>query len=284
MFGYIYLTTNIINKRMYIGKHKSSKYDKSYYGSGKLILQDIDKYGIENFSNEILFEASSKEELDEKEKYYIAVYREVYGENLYNIALGGDGGDTYSNRTQEEKDEFVTKMTKINRERCSSEEFKNKKSQALKEKYSNLEERQKQSEKIRKSWSDDKLRTEQSERLKEYYSTHKKDNSYFQKQCVFEFNGIIKEFESVKDLKMFLKQEYGYAPSNPGLKRLMIAGTQGIPFKSFKRAYDYLNGMRIYYKQNENVETTGDECNPVGHEIGTCSKCKAEIEEIVRSV
>lgn len=38
MYGYIYLTTNLLNNRMYIGKHKSDIYDKSYYGSGKILL------------------------------------------------------------------------------------------------------------------------------------------------------------------------------------------------------------------------------------------------------
>lgn len=41
MYGYIYITTNLINGRMYIGKHKSEKYDSSYYGSGKILLYAI---------------------------------------------------------------------------------------------------------------------------------------------------------------------------------------------------------------------------------------------------
>ena len=55
MYGYIYLTTNLINGRVYVGKHKSSKYDSSYYGSGKAIKNALKKYGVENFSNEILY-------------------------------------------------------------------------------------------------------------------------------------------------------------------------------------------------------------------------------------
>lgn len=41
MYGYIYITRNLINKKIYIGKHKSEKYDSSYYGSGKLSLIHI---------------------------------------------------------------------------------------------------------------------------------------------------------------------------------------------------------------------------------------------------
>ena len=54
MYGYIYLTINTINKRMYIGKKQSEQYDPTYYGSGKVIKQAIQKYGIENFNNVIL--------------------------------------------------------------------------------------------------------------------------------------------------------------------------------------------------------------------------------------
>lgn len=54
MYGYIYKTTNLINGKFYIGKHKSEKYDPSYYGSGKIIRLAIKKYGLENFKNEVL--------------------------------------------------------------------------------------------------------------------------------------------------------------------------------------------------------------------------------------
>ena len=54
MYGYIYKTTNLINGKIYIGKHKSEKYDKNYYGSGKIISIAISKYDISNFKNELL--------------------------------------------------------------------------------------------------------------------------------------------------------------------------------------------------------------------------------------
>lgn len=96
MFGYIYLTTNLINNKMYIGKHKSQSFDINYYGSGKILKQAISKYGIENFKNEILYKADSNEELNIYEKRYIKEYREKFGrQNLYNIANGRDGGDIF---------------------------------------------------------------------------------------------------------------------------------------------------------------------------------------------
>lgn len=284
MYGYIYITTNLINGRMYIGKHKSEKYDSSYYGSGKILLYAIKKYGIENFSNSILDTAECLEELNEKEKYYIGLYREKYKDKLYNIANGGDGGNTFENKSQDEKDDFIEKMTTINQQRCASDKFKQLTSLRMRKKYSDPLEREKQSKKITEAWSSERLRNKQSIRLKEYYKTHKKDCRHNNIPCIFELNGVIKEFDKEKELKKYLKEEYNYAPSNPRIKQLLINGSNGIKFESFFSKHNNLNGMLLYYKQNENVETMGDECSPVGCEIGTHSKRKTEIEEIVHAV
>ena len=45
MFFIIYQTTNLINNKIYIGKHQTSDLDDGYLGSGKLLLQAIKKYG-----------------------------------------------------------------------------------------------------------------------------------------------------------------------------------------------------------------------------------------------
>ena len=43
--GYVYLITNLINNKKYIGLRKSSTFDEKYWGSGKLIQKAIKKYG-----------------------------------------------------------------------------------------------------------------------------------------------------------------------------------------------------------------------------------------------
>lgn len=286
MFGYIYLTKNLVNGRLYVGKHKSEKYDSQYFGSGKILLQAIDKYGIQNFTNEIIYEAKTEEDLNQKEIQYISEYRRKYEKLMYNIAFGGDGGDTFTNKSEKEKNDFIDKMTIINRSRCSSNEFKKNVSRRLTEKYKNLSEREKQSQKIKQSWSNLELRKEQSQRLKEYYKSNKKDQSYLYKGCIFELNGNSIEFESVKSLRKYLKNTYDYKPSYKQLKKIFENSLKGIGFNpyNYKEKYKTLVGMKIYYKQNENVETMGDECSPVGYEIGTYPKCETEIEEIVHVV
>ena len=88
----IYLITNNINKKQYVGqtvqkltarftKHKSAT---TYLGNS------IRKYGEENFSIEAIDMANSKEELDEKEKYWIAKLN-TRAPNGMNLTDGGEG-------------------------------------------------------------------------------------------------------------------------------------------------------------------------------------------------
>jgi len=51
--GFIYKTTNLINNKIYVGKHKTSAND-GYLGSGLILGYAVDKYGKENFKREIL--------------------------------------------------------------------------------------------------------------------------------------------------------------------------------------------------------------------------------------
>ena len=89
----IYKTTNLLNGKFYIGK--DSKNDPTYFGSGVLIKRAIMKYGIKNFKKEIIDTAESIEELNEKEKFWI---EQTKAQELgYNIADGGEGGDTLTN-------------------------------------------------------------------------------------------------------------------------------------------------------------------------------------------
>ena len=89
MYGYVYKTTNLINNKIYIGQHKSSYINNHYLGSGKNIKKAINKYGKEYFTQTILCECNSKEELDNKEIYYIDLYNSRNPEIGYNITQGG---------------------------------------------------------------------------------------------------------------------------------------------------------------------------------------------------
>jgi len=115
--GVIYLTTNNINNKKYIGV--DTKNNKYYFGSGKAIKLAIKKYGIENFSKEILEESDDANYLFEKEKYYIKLYDAINSKNFYNIAEGEKGGaGTLKLEESKEKHRLGSiKISKINVEK-----------------------------------------------------------------------------------------------------------------------------------------------------------------------
>ena len=90
MYGYIYRTTNTVNGKTYVGQHKSSSFDRSYLGSGRLLKLAISKYGRRSFTVEVLQWCETKEELDSAEIEQIKSHRER-GLAEYNIAPGGGG-------------------------------------------------------------------------------------------------------------------------------------------------------------------------------------------------
>ena len=103
MEGIIYKITNKVNGKSYIGqtrytiefrwKQHQHKNDNTYFHNA------IHKYGIENFSIEIL-EKCNIEDLNSREIFYIAKYDTF--KNGYNLTIGGDGNrkllldDSYS--------------------------------------------------------------------------------------------------------------------------------------------------------------------------------------------
>lgn len=92
MFGYIYITKNLIDNKQYIGKHVSSVFEpEKYMGSGKYLEYAIAKYGKENFSQSLIEECGDEFTLNEREKYWISYYNAVESDMFYNIGEGGDG-------------------------------------------------------------------------------------------------------------------------------------------------------------------------------------------------
>lgn len=91
MYGYIYITTNLVNGKQYIGKHVSSQFDENYKGSGILLWKAISKYGWDNFKTEILKECISLEDLNQSEVEEIANRDAVNSDQYYNLAGGGKG-------------------------------------------------------------------------------------------------------------------------------------------------------------------------------------------------
>ena len=113
----IYKITNKINGRYYIGCHITSNINDKYMGSGKLISQAIAKYGLDNFTKEILEECKSETEMFQREAELIT----VKCKKTYNLLPGGKGGWSYINKsglggfhrphTEETKEKIRNKAT-----------------------------------------------------------------------------------------------------------------------------------------------------------------------------
>jgi group I intron endonuclease len=82
--SYIGATTRTLTLRM--SEHKCHSLHKNRSG---LIGKAIEKYGLSNFKSQVLDTASTKEELIEKEKYWIAKLNTI--ETGYNVSAGGLG-------------------------------------------------------------------------------------------------------------------------------------------------------------------------------------------------
>jgi len=102
MYGIIYKATNKINNKIYIGQTTQSLEDRIYFHKYRAynelnvththFINAIRKYGINNFIWEVIDEANTQEELNEKEIYWIKYYNSI--ENGYNIQPGGLRSDS----------------------------------------------------------------------------------------------------------------------------------------------------------------------------------------------
>ena len=89
MYGYIYLTTNLVNGMIYVGQHKSKEFTEKYFGSGINIKRAIKKYGKDNFSVKLLEWCETQNDADCKERYLLKKYNLPNSNIGYNITKGG---------------------------------------------------------------------------------------------------------------------------------------------------------------------------------------------------
>lgn len=96
IYNYIYLITNKINGKIYIGKHSTDNLNDGYMGSGVLIKKAEQKYGLENFTKEYLAFCDTEEKLNWLECFYIKKYNAK--EVGYNLTDGGEGLSGYKGK------------------------------------------------------------------------------------------------------------------------------------------------------------------------------------------
>lgn len=96
MFYTIYQITNLIDGKIYIGKHQTKDLNDGYMGSGKHLKHAQNKHGIENFKKEILFQFDNEAEMNAKEAELVTE-EFCLKESTYNLCPGGKGGWGYVN-------------------------------------------------------------------------------------------------------------------------------------------------------------------------------------------
>jgi hypothetical protein len=95
----IYKITNNINGKIYVGCHKTNDINDGYMGSGTHLKHAQAKYGIENFSKEILHLCSNSDEMFETEAKIVTT-EFVADTSTYNLKEGGSGGFDYINQNK----------------------------------------------------------------------------------------------------------------------------------------------------------------------------------------
>ena len=162
MYGYIYLIVNNVNGKTYVGQKKlysKSWNEDGYMGSGVALKSAKNKYGIENFEKFLICFCNSKEELDEKEMFWIAEYRNR-GKAEYNLTKGGHSfsstpwnkGKKMSEESRK-KNSDAHKGTHYRKGKPCSEETKQKLSEINKGKIISEETRKRLSEAAKKDWA-----------------------------------------------------------------------------------------------------------------------------------
>ena len=132
----IYMTTNLVNGKKYVGRcSKDARWEGGYIGSGKLLKQAVKKYGYENFKREILEElpaAATLCEAIELEKAWLTKLDCKNSPDFYNMSNDTGGMGAGDKHTEETKEKISERMKEFYGEAGLPPEWRENVANALK--------------------------------------------------------------------------------------------------------------------------------------------------------
>ena len=260
--GCIYMWTNNKNKKKYLGQCRVDIMTRYYahvsgHGGSQLLKNAIDKYGIKNFTFEILHDGVLDEFLDDYEKEAIREYNSIVP-NGYNIESGGNANKSISDSTRQKISKSLKKYFSDNpdvREAMSerrkgikqTEEANHKKSETMKNYWSLPDRRREQSERFKGRKHSDESRRKMSEATK-----GEKNHRYGKKHSE---ETRRKMSETHKGEKNYF---YGKTHSTEVRRRMSENGKNNPLFiearrKATKAAAEYNKGRKYPVEHRENI-------------------------------
>lgn len=114
MRHYVYMVVNLINGKIYVGKHSTAKTIErdDYMGSGVLIKRALAVHGAKNFAKTIIKECTSERAALMLEKQ-IVDDAFVARADTYNLTTGGDGSWSHIEH-ESRKDEYQLRAKHMN--------------------------------------------------------------------------------------------------------------------------------------------------------------------------
>ena len=241
----VYIHTNKINNKKYIGITKNKVYSRWQNGKGYIKFQEvfgraIQKYGWDNFEHKILFKNLTHEEAKNKEKFLVKYYNTyVNFENSmgYNMTLGGDNHRIGKNEKMSEArkgkgnpmygknyEDYMTQEAIIERRK--------KVSKALKGRKFSEEHNRKVSESKKGIKQSEKTKERRRKSMNDFYSRHPEGfnrKSYKKVICenkVYNSISICAKHYNIKDYTM----------------RRWLSGNLKMPQKFIDKGLSYYNG------------------------------------------
>lgn len=235
---YIYVIKNKINGKCYVGKTKNP--DKRLYEHKRLVgkkrhkLYDaIQHYGWDNFDF-IILDQTTPEKINDLEILYIKKYNTIL--EGYNYTIGGDGGDTFTNKCDELK------------------EITRKKHSELSIKRSTKEYREKMGDTIKNCWKDENYRSKVLTGMKKVRSTQEFKDKVSK--------GVKKNLEDPKMRKLWSEVKKG-KKNGRWLGYIVVYDNNGVEYGRYESAVEVekklgitANTVRVKAKNGEPYKCT----------------------------